>query len=125
MEQSIINLIEEVKKTYKDIGQNSSQAFQYRKQKKNGYAQACMVRVRYLHRKLLGLKQQLISLIKGNVAFIKYEVIDKNNNLENRDAILVNMSDSDIHTTIQLYCQVSELKLNKILEIKRISTKLG
>lgn len=125
MEQSVIHLIEEVKNTYNDIGQSSSQAFQYRKQGKRGYAQACMVRVRYLHRKLLGLKQQLASIISGNVAFIKYEAINNKDNLENHEAILVNMTDEDIHTTIELYCQVSELKLNKILEIKRISTKLG
>lgn len=124
--QSIKSLIEEVKVVYEDIGKSSSQAFQYRKQGKKGYAQSCMIRVKYLHRKLLGLKQKLTSLIKGNVAFIKYEVIDnKNNEVNVYDAILVNMTDSDIHTTLELYCHISNLKLNKVLEIKRISTKLG
>ena len=124
MGSSVNYLVEEVKKVYTELGQSSAQAYQFKKNGKNGYAQACMVRVKYLHRKLLNLKQQLNNIIKGNVAYITYEVYNKDN-VETKEAILINMSNVDIETTINLYCQVNNLKFNKVLEIKRISTKLG
>lgn len=125
MERSVNELVEEVKKIYNDIGQSSAQAYQFRKNGKKGYAQACMVRVKYLHRKLHSLKQQLSNIIKGNISYITYEVITKNNLLEKREAILTNMDEANIKTTITLYCQINGLKFNKILEINKISTKLG
>lgn len=125
MEQSVKNLIGEVESTYNEISKLSKDSIQYIKQGKKGDAQNCLIRSKYLHRKLLGLKQQLTSLVKGNVAYIKYNIFNKQNLPENHEAMLINMSDSDIHTTLELYCRVNEFKFNKVLEIKRISTKLG
>ena len=126
MESLIKKLIQEAKETYDKINELSLQASKYHTQGKSGYYQSCMVRVRYFTRKLVNIKQQLTSIINGDVAFIKYKVISKTYNLEEeREAILINMTDSDIRTTLEIYCQVNELKLNNILEIKRIPTKLG
>lgn len=125
MEIRISKLVDEVKELYADIGKTSSQAYQFKKQGKKGYAQSCMIRVKYLHRKLLSLKQELKSLINGNIAFITYEVTTKQNVTKTLDAILTNTNNDDIYTILKLYCDVNELKFNKILEIKWFSTKLG
>lgn len=124
MESTIDKLVDEVKNTYIELGRYSSQAYQYRKHGKNGDAQTCMIKVRYLHRKLANLKNELNNIINGSVIYITYEV-SHNGEVKVNNAMLTNMTDTDIEAAINIYCKVNGFKFNKILEINRISTKLG
>lgn len=125
MANRIKGLLEEVEYTYLRIGSLYKEAHELYKEGKKGKAQGLAHNIKYLKKKMFNLRERFKSLVHGNVCFIKYTIQLEDNIQEVREAVLVNVTNEEIEDLLTVYCRFNKVKLYKILEIKRIPTKLG
>jgi len=119
-------LLEEVEFTYLKMKTLYHEIGEANRNGKKGKAQQLIHTRRYLYKKLLTFKKKFNDILRGNVCHIKYEYqkIDINQNVV-AEALLVNVSDTEIKDILELYCKFHGYRFIKILEIQRIPTKLG
>lgn len=125
MANRIKGLLEEVEYTYLKISSLYKEAQVLYREGKKGKAQSLAYNIKYLKKKLFNLRERFKSLVHGNVCFIQYSIQLKDNTEEVRKAVLVNVTDEEIKDLLTVYCRFNKVKLHKILEINRITTKLG
>ena len=125
MANRIKGLLEEVEYTYLRIGSLYKEANELYREGKKGKAQSLAHNIKYLKKKMFNLRERFKSLVHGNVCFIQYSIQLENNTKEVRKATLVNVTNEEIEDLLTVYCRFNKVKLYKILEIKRITTKLG
>jgi len=125
MANRIKGLLEEVEYTYLRIGSLYKEAQGLYREGKKGKAQGLAHTIKYLKKKMFNLRERFKSLVHGNVCFIQYSIQLEDNTQEVRKAVLVNVTNEEIEDLLTVYCRFNKVKLYKILEIKRITTKLG
>ena len=125
MANRIKGLLEEVEYTYLKISTLYKEAQELYREGKKGKAQSLAHNIKYLKKKLFNLRERFKSLVQGNVCFIQYSIQLDDNTKEVRKAVLVNVTNEEIEDLLTVYCRFNKVKLYKILEIKRITTKLG
>ena len=116
--------MDDVGNTYSKLSNLNKDINEAKGNSKYGKVQQLLYTRKYLYRKLLSYKQKFNSILKGYICKIKYEYKLQDGNIETSEAILVNMSDEEIYDTIQLFCKFHGYNFIKVLEIKRIPTKL-
>ena len=123
MESRISELIREVESIYLKIKSINNEICVASRNNKNGIVQQLLHTRRYLQRKLFNCKYRFISILKGDISYIKYEYV-KNQNNHVSEAILVNVTDKEVEDILKLYCRLNGYIFIRILEIKRTPTKL-
>jgi hypothetical protein len=125
MANRIKGLLEEVEYTYLKIGSLYREARELYKEGKKGKAQGLAHNIKYLKKKMFNLRERFRFIIQGNVCFIKYIVQLEDQTQVTKNAVLVNVTNEEVEALLTIYCRFNKVKLHKILEIKRITTKLG
>lgn len=123
MGSRISELIREVESIYLKIKSINNEICVASRNNKNGIVQQLLHTRRYLQKKLFNCKCRFISILKGDISYIKYEYVKDQNNYVS-EAILVNMTNKEIEDVLKLYCKFNGYTFIRILEIKRTPTKL-